>query len=302
MREHSDTREVLSSMKILVTGASGQLGYDCVRDLTRRGHQVRGVSSRELPLTEPDKVREYIEAYHPQAVVHCAAYTAVDKAEDEPELARAVNAAGTQAVAEACAAVGAKMIYISTDYVFPGDGDTAYEPDAPKGPLNVYGQTKLDGELAVQRALDHYFIVRISWVFGRNGNNFIRTMLRLSETHDELTVVDDQVGSPTYTYDLARLLGDMAESDSYGVYQATNEGFCSWAEFAAEIFRQAGRATHVTPVPSSAYPTKARRPHNSRMSKACLDQAGFQRLPRWQDAVGRYLTELGVSMADSCMR
>ena len=292
MREHSDTREVLSSMKILVTGASGQLGYDCVRDLTRRGHQVRGVSSRELPLTEPDKVREYIEAYHPQAVVHCAAYTAVDKAEDEPELARAVNAAGTQAVAEACAAVGAKMIYISTDYVFPGDGDTAYEPDAPKGPLNVYGQTKLDGELAVQRALDHYFIVRISWVFGRNGNNFIRTMLRLSETHDELTVVDDQVGSPTYTYDLARLLVDMVQTEKYGLYHATNEGFCSWYEFAKAIFEKAGKNVTVKPVTTAEYGAKAFRPANSRMSKEKLTEMGFERLPAWEDALERYLKEI----------
>lgn len=289
-------------MKILVTGASGQLGYDCVRELTRRGHVVRGVSSRDFSLTDAQATRDYIIAYRPEAVIHCAAYTAVDRAEDEPEFARAVNEGGTRAVAEACAAVGARLIYISTDYVFPGDGDTAYEPDAAKGPQNVYGATKLAGEQAVQETLEKYFIVRISWVFGRNGRNFIRTMLQLSETHDELTVVADQVGSPTYTRDLAGLLADMVVTEKYGVYHATNEGYCSWAELASEVFRQAERATVVTPVPSSAYPTKATRPHNSRLSKACLDAAGFERLPRWQDAVGRYLTELSLSGDDSLVR
>ena len=222
-------------------------------------------------------------------------YTAVDKAEDEEERCEAVNNGGTRNLAEICRDIDAKMIYISTDYVFRGDGDRFYEPDDEKAPQNVYGRTKLQGELAAQELLEKYFIVRISWVFGVNGRNFIRTMLNLSETHDELTVVDDQIGSPTYTRDLAVLLADMADSSQYGVYHATNEGVCSWAELAAEVFRQAGRQTKVTPVSSTAYPTKAVRPKNSRLSKDCLERGGFKRLPRWQDAVGRYLIELCIN-------
>lgn len=279
-------------MKILVTGVTGQLGHDCIRELEDRGIEVRGVSSRDFSLTDYDAVRRFVREYRPDAVIHCAAYTAVDRAEDEEERCMAVNAGGTRALAEACRMIQAKMLYISTDYVFPGDGEQPYEVNDEKGPQNVYGRSKLAGEEAVQEVLDAYFIVRISWVFGLNGKNFIRTMLRLGETHDSLTVVDDQIGSPTYTRDLAVLLADMVQTDAYGVYHATNEGFCSWAGFAAEIFRQAGRKTKITPVPSSAYPTKATRPKNSRLSKRSLDEAGFMRLPRWQDAVGRYLIEL----------
>ena len=279
-------------MKGLVTGVTGQLGFDCVRELQKRGWEVRGVSSRDFSLTDPVGMRKYLEAFRPEAVIHCAAYTAVDKAEDEPELCEAINAEGTRCLAELCRELACKMVYISTDYVFPGKGEEYYEPDDIKDPCNAYGRSKLHGEEAVLNLLEEYFIVRISWVFGINGKNFIRTMLKLSESHEELTVVDDQIGSPTYTYDLAVLLADMVQSDKYGIYHATNEGVCSWAELAAETFRLAGKDVKVTPVPSSAYPTKAVRPKNSRMSKACLDKAGFKRLPKWQDAVKRYIKEL----------
>ena len=282
-------------MKILVTGVTGQLGHDCVLELRERGHVARGVSSREFPLTDGAAVRAYIESFRPDAVLHAAAYTAVDRAEDEKTLCMAVNAAGTEHVAAACRASHAKLLYISTDYVFPGTGTTAYEVGAEKGPLNVYGRSKLAGEEAVLRLLPQSFIVRISWVFGINGENFIRTMLKLAETHETVSVVDDQVGSLTYTRDLAVLLADMIETNRYGVYHATNEGFASWAEVASEVFRQTGCATKVVPVPSTAYPTKAQRPRNSRLAKSSLDRAGFQRLPHWKDAVGRYLIELQKS-------
>jgi dTDP-4-dehydrorhamnose reductase len=254
--------------------------------------EVRGVSSKDFPLTDAKAMRRVMAAYKPNCVVHCAAYTAVDRAEDDAAACMAVNAEGTANLAKLCREFHAKMVYISTDYVFPGDGDAPYETDAPKGPQNVYGRSKLMGEEAVQSILKRYFIVRISWVFGINGKNFIRTMLRLGESHAKLTVVDDQIGSPTYTRDLSVLLTDMIQTERYGVYHATNEGFCSWAELAAEVFRQAGMPVEVTPVPSSAYPTRAVRPKNSRMSKNSLTQAGFALLPRWQDAVGRYLIEL----------
>ncbi|WP_295715556.1 dTDP-4-dehydrorhamnose reductase [uncultured Mitsuokella sp.] len=279
-------------MRVLVTGVTGQLGHDCVIELQDRDMEVRGVSSKEFPLTDAGAMRRYMEAYRPTAVIHCAAYTAVDRAEDDKETCMAVNAEGTAALARLCRDFHAKMVYISTDYVFPGNGTEPYEVDAPKDPKNVYGQSKLAGEEAVQQILKRYFIVRISWVFGINGKNFVRTMLKLGQTHKALTVVDDQIGSPTYTRDLAVLLADMIQTEKYGVYHATNEGFCSWAEFAAEIFRQAGMDIKVTPVPSSAYPTRAVRPHNSRMSKKSLREAGFLLLPRWQDAIGRYLIEL----------
>lgn len=279
-------------MKILVTGVTGQLGFDVMRVLRERGIACRGVGHAEFPLTQREAVLRCITTYKPDVVVHCAAYTAVDKAEDEPALCEAVNAVGTRFVAEACAAVGAAIIYISTDYVFDGEGMSFYETDAPKGPQNVYGRTKLAGELAVQEMLDNYYIVRISWVFGLHGNNFIRTMLRLAESHPTLRVVADQYGSPTYTRDLAGLLADMAQSRHYGIYHATNEGICSWAELAAEVFRQAKRPVEVVPVSSEEYPVKAKRPHNSRLSKKSLDAAGFARLPSWQDAVGSCLKEI----------
>ena len=279
-------------MKILVTGVKGQLGYDVVKVLTARGIENRGVDQQDFDLTDAEAVRSYIRGYHPDAVIHCAAWTAVDLAEDQLEKVRAVNAGGTRSIAEACKEIGAKMLYISTDYVFPGNGTRFYEPDDPTGPCDAYGRTKLEGETAVRELLERYFIVRISWVFGINGNNFIKTMLRLSETRSELNVVCDQIGSPTYTADLAPLLCDMIVTDRYGTYHATNEGVCSWADFAKEIFRLAGKDVTVHPIPTSEYPTKAVRPLNSRMSKKKLEEAGFSRLPTWQDALQRYLAAL----------
>ncbi len=280
-------------MKVLVTGASGQLGFDCVKELERCHIAVRGVNSKDFPLTDFAVMQQYLLDYKPDAVIHCAAYTAVDKAEEEAAACEAVNVIGTKNLAKLCHEIDAKLLYISTDYVFAGDGDKFYEPQDEKKPQNVYGLSKLKGEQAVAAELEKYFIVRISWVFGINGKNFIRTMLNLSKTHTELNVVNDQIGSPTYTSDLAVLLADIIQSDKYGIYHATNEGTCSWADFAREIFKQARKAVKVNDVPATAYPTKAKRPYNSRLSKACLDKAGFKRLPAWQDAVKRYLQELG---------
>lgn len=280
-------------MKVLVTGASGQLGFDCVKELERRHIAVKGVNSKDFPLTDFAVMQQYLLDYKPDAVIHCAAYTAVDKAEEEVAACEAVNVIGTRNLAKLCHEIDAKLLYISTDYVFAGDGDKFYEPQDEKKPQNVYGLSKLKGEQAVAAELEKYFIVRISWVFGINGKNFIRTMLNLSKTHTELNVVNDQIGSPTYTSDLAVLLADIIQSDKYGIYHATNEGTCSWADFAREIFKQARKAVKVNDVPATAYPTKAKRPYNSRLSKACLDKAGFKRLPAWQDAVKRYLQELG---------
>ncbi len=276
-------------MKILVTGYSGQLGYDVVKELKKRNIDCIGTTRKDFSLTDTAKMKDFILNYQPDAVIHCAAYTAVDKAEDEQDLCRSVNTYATRELAKICKQINAKMIYISTDYVFPGNGTDFYEVDDAKQPQNVYGQSKLDGELAVQEFLEKYFIVRISWVFGINGKNFIKTMLNLVKTHDKLTVVDDQIGSPTYTADLAKLLCDMVITDKYGIYHATNEGICSWYEFACEIFKQANVKVEVTPVPSTAFPTKAKRPHNSRLSKKSLDKAGFSHLPTWQDALFRYL-------------
>lgn len=279
-------------MRVLVTGASGQLGYDVCRELERRGVPFAGTSSRTLDITDSGAVLTALETYRPDAVIHCAAYTAVDRAEEEPERAFAVNETGTRNVAAACAGVGAKMIYISTDYVFAGAGEAFYETYDAAGPLNVYGRSKLAGEQAVRELLDRYFIVRISWVFGRNGNNFIKTMLRLAESRSEVRVVCDQIGSPTYTADLAPLLCDMTGTEKYGVYHATNEGVCSWAELAQEVFHRSGKVVHVEPILTAEYPTKAVRPLNSRLSKRALDEAGFSRLPCWQDALDRFLKEL----------
>lgn len=279
-------------MKVLVTGVKGQLGYDVVNELTKRGIEAVGVDIQDMDITDAASVEKVIGEVAPDAVIHCAAYTAVDAAEDNVELCRRVNADGTQNIANVCKKLNCKMIYISTDYVFDGEGTRAWEPDDERHPLNVYGQTKYEGELAVQNTLEKYFIVRISWVFGVNGKNFIKTMLNLGKTHDHLTVVNDQFGSPTYTYDLARLLVDMVLTDKYGIYHATNEGICNWYEFACEIFRKAGMNVDVAPVPAFEYPTKAKRPENSRMSKEKLTQNGFERLPSWQDALERYLPQI----------
>ena len=279
-------------MKILITGATGQLGHDCVEECRARGHEVHGVSSELFPLSDENVMRAVLEAVEPDAILHAAAYTAVDKAEDEPSLCRKINAAGTEILARLAAARGIRLLYISTDYVFPGTGTTPYETDDMTGPRNVYGASKLMGEEAVMAHLSQYFIVRISWVFGIHGKNFVKTMLNLAQEHKSLSVVGDQVGSPTYTHDLAPLLAEMITSEKYGIYHATNEGFCSWAQFATEIFRAAGKTVRVTSVPTHSYPTKAVRPLNSRLSKQSLDAAGFRRLPPWQDAVARYIEEL----------
>lgn len=279
-------------MKVLVTGTKGQLGYDVVNELEKRGHTAVAVDIEEMDITDAVSVERVITEAEVEAVIHCAAYTAVDAAEDNVEICRRVNAEGTKNIAKVCKKLDLKMIYISTDYVFDGEGERPWEPDDERHPLNVYGQTKYEGELAVEKYLEKYFIVRIAWVFGVNGKNFIKTMLKLSETHEELNVVDDQVGSPTYTYDLAVLLVDMVESDKYGRYHATNEGLCTWYEFAKEIFRQAGVEVKVNSVTSDMFPAKAKRPKNSRMSKEKLDANGFHRLPTWQDALERYLSEI----------
>ena len=276
-------------MRILVTGVKGQLGHDVMNELAKRGHTGIGVDVEEMDITDAKKVNEVIRASEVEAVIHCAAYTAVDAAEDQVELCRKINAEGTENIAKVCKELDIKMMYISTDYVFDGEGTRPWEPDDERHPLNVYGLTKYEGELAVEKYLDKFFTIRIAWVFGVNGKNFIKTMLKLSETHDELTVVDDQIGSPTYTYDLAVLLVDMIETEKYGRYHATNEGLCSWYEFACEIFRQAGRDVKVNPVSSDEFPTKAKRPHNSRMDKSKLTENGFTPLPAWQDALKRYL-------------
>ena len=276
-------------MKVLVTGVKGQLGFDVMNELKKRGLEAVGADIEEMDITDEESVNRFIMAAKPDAVIHCAAYTAVDAAEENEDICRRVNADGTRNIAKVCKELDCKMIYISTDYVFDGQGTRPWEPDEERHPLNVYGQTKYEGELAVQELLEKYFIVRIAWVFGVNGKNFVKTMLNLAQTHDTLTVVNDQYGSPTYTYDLARLLVDMVQTDKYGIYHATNEGICTWYEFACEIFKQANVAVKVLPVSAAEYRAKAKRPENSRMSKEKLTENGFERLPSWQDALGRYL-------------
>ncbi len=279
-------------MKVLVTGVKGQLGYDVVNELKKRNHEAVGVDIEEMDITDEKSVNRVIREAAPDAVIHCAAYTAVDAAEENEELCRNVNARGTGNIARVCRDLDIRMMYISTDYVFNGQGTRPWEPDDKREPLNIYGRTKYEGELEVEGNLDKYFIVRIAWVFGVNGKNFIKTMLNLGKTRDKLNVVADQVGSPTYTFDLARLLVDMIETEKYGRYHATNEGLCSWYEFAGEIFRQAGMPVMVEPVTSDQFPVKAKRPMNSRMSKDKLKENGFQPLPSWQDALRRYLSEI----------
>ena len=279
-------------MKVLVTGVKGQLGFDVCKELGARGIDHVGVGRDDFDITDQKAVLAYMNMYRPDAVIHCSAWTAVDAAEDHPEETAAVNVEGTRNIALACREVGAKMMYISTDYVFPGTGDHFYGVDAVTGPASVYGRTKLEGERAVKEILDKHFVVRISWVFGINGKNFVRTMLNLAKTRDELGVVSDQIGSPTYTADLAPLLCDMIATEKYGTYHATNEGVCSWAEFAEEIFRLAGKTVKVNHILTKDYPAKAKRPLNSRLDKQALEDAGFSRLPDWKDALARYLEEL----------
>ena len=285
-------------MRIIVTGARGQLGYDCVRELKERGFtDVVPCDIDELDITDKEAVDRFINKNKPDVIMHNAAYTAVDKAEENKELAYRVNVLGTKNLAEAAEMVNSKMVYISTDYVFPGSNVKFYEVNDKTGPVNEYGLSKLHGE-EVAKACSKLFIVRISWVFGVNGNNFVKTMLKLGENHKELTIVNDQIGSPTYTRDLSKLLCDMIVTDKYGTYHATNEGVCSWAEFASEIFKQTHMDVVVHPITTKQYfenkPTQAKRPLNSRLSKKTLDEKGFDRLPTWQDALNRYLKEINV--------
>ena len=305
-------------MKVFVTGVGGQLGHDVMNELHKRGYEgvgsdiapeysgvVDGSAVCSMPyipmdITNADMVRDVLMQTKPDAVIHCAAWTAVDLAEDEDkqEKVRAINALGTQHIANICKELDCKMIYISTDYVFNGQGETPWVPDCKDyAPLNVYGQTKLEGELAVANTLEKFFVVRIAWVFGRNGNNFIKTMLNLSKKYDSLCVVCDQIGTPTYTLDLSRLLVDMVETEKYGYYHATNEGgYISWYEFACEIFRQAGISMTVNPVTTAEYGvSKAARPFNSRLDKSKLVENGFAPLPTWQDALARYLEEIQIT-------
>ncbi len=281
-------------MKVLVTGFNGQLGYDVIKELDSREVECKGVDLQDFDITDREQTLSYIKEYKPDVVVHCAAYTAVDKAEDDEESCRKVNVEGSENLALACKELDAKMLYVSTDYVYGGNGETPFETSDETDPKSVYGRTKLEGENAVRKHLDKYFIVRTSWVFGINGNNFVRTMLRLGAERDELNVVDDQIGSPTYTPDLARLICDLIATEKYGIYHGTNENYCSWAEFAAEIMKLGGRKAVVNPIPSSQYPARAQRPLNSRLSKACLDEAGIERLPTWQNALERYIRELNI--------
>ncbi len=287
-------------MKVLVTGSKGQLGYDVINELKKRNYDFVGVDIDEMDITDKMSVQSTLNKEKPDVVIHCAAWTAVDLAEDEEnkEKVYAINATGTENIAQMCKKLDCKMIYISTDYVFEGTGDRPWKPEDERKPLNYYGKTKSMGEIAVENNLEKYYIVRISWVFGINGKNFVKTMLNLGKTHESLTVVNDQIGSPTYTYDLARLLVDMAEEEKYGIYHATNESFCSWYDFACEIFRLAGKKNEiykkviVMPVDSSAYPAKAKRPENSRMDKDKLTRNGFEKLPTWQNALERYIENI----------
>lgn len=302
-------------MKFFVTGVAGQLGHDVMNELAKRGYEgvgsdiapqysgvedgssVTAMPYAQMDITDAKAVRETILSVKPDVVVHCAAWTAVDLAEDEDKKAKvyAINAKGTQNIADVCKELDCKVIYISTDYVFNGQGTEPWQPDCKDyQPLNVYGKTKLEGELAISNTVSKYFIVRIAWVFGLNGKNFIKTMLSVGKTHDEVRVVNDQIGTPTYTYDLSRLLVDMAETDKYGYYHATNEGgYISWYDFTCEIYKQAGLSTKVTPVTTAEYGvSKAARPFNSRLDKSKLTENGFRPLPTWQDALSRYLKEI----------
>ena len=297
-------------MKVFVTGVCGQLGYDVVNELNKRGYEAIGsdildsadnlnVPYIKLDITDKETVYKTIVDVNPDVVIHCAAWTAVDAAEDDENIDKVynINVNGTKYIAEACKSVNCKMVYISTDYVFDGQGTTPWEADCKDyAPLSVYGKSKLEGELAISEMLEKYFIVRIAWVFGKNGNNFIKTMLNVGKKYDTLRVVNDQIGTPTYTYDLARLLVDMVETEKYGYYHATNEGgYISWYDFACEIFKQAGYSTNVIPVTTEEYGvSKAKRPFNSRLDKSKLVENGFAPLPAWQDALNRYLKEINI--------
>ena len=274
---------------IIVTGAKGQLGGDVCDELKKRGIDFKGIDIDELDITDKSAAENFFSSHPCDSLIHCAAYVAVDKAEDEKELCFKINESGTQILADMCRCHNIKMLYVSTDYVFNGNGNTPFLPDDKKEPLGVYGSSKSKGEDAVINTLDRYFIVRTSWVFGEKNTNFIATMLRLAETRKEINVVADQIGSPTYAKDLAVLLCDMIFTDKYGIYHGTNEGFCSWYDLAIKTFELTDKKITVNPVTSKEFPTKAVRPYNSRLSKECLSDNGFDRLPPWEDAVKRYL-------------
>jgi dTDP-4-dehydrorhamnose reductase len=282
-------------MNVLVTGIKGQLGYDVIKRMEKYKNDkltLLGVDIEDFDLTDRMAVRKYLLNFKPDVVMHCAAYTAVDKAEEDQERCFLVNVKGTEYIAEACKELDSKLVYISTDYVFEGQGVMEYEINDRTNPVNYYGLTKLKGEEIVKAYLNKYFIVRTSWAFGENGSNFVKTMLKIAENRNTISVVADQVGSPTYTADLAKLLGKMIETERFGVYHATNEGFCSWYEFAGEILRQADLSAEVVPITTEQYKTLAKRPENSRLSKRSLDLNGFERLPAWQDALSRYLKQI----------
>ena len=281
-------------MKVLVTGVKGQLGFDVCKHLSDLEIENRGIDLEDADITNEKQIKEYIRDYNPTHVIHCAAYTAVDRAEDNEETCTRINVDGTRYIAEACRETGAVMMYFSTDYVFEGTGTSFFSEEDRIAPKSVYGKTKYLGEEAVRETLDKHFILRISWVYGINGGNFVRTMLKLAETHDKLTVVADQIGSPTYTDDVAELVCEMIKTDRYGTYHVTNDGICSWYEFAKTIFEYAGIDIEVNPIASADYPTKAVRPLNSRLSKQKLVDNGFSMLPEWKDALKRYLRELGI--------
>lgn len=285
----------MKDKKILVTGVKGQLGYDVVKELQKQSFiHVLGIDKDELDITDEKKVNDFIRDYHPDIVIHCAAYTSVDKAEEENDLAYKVNSLATKYIASSCKEIDATMLYISTDYVFDGKGDKFFETDDLKNGLSVYGKSKSEGEEYVKSILNKFFIVRISWVFGINGNNFVKTMIRLSESKkDKITVVDDQIGSPTYTKDLSVLIAQMIQTEKYGIYHATNEGVCSFFEFASQIMKMIKSKTEVVKISSEEYrnlvPNQAERPLNSRLSKKSLVDNGFSLLPDWKDALKRYI-------------
>ncbi|WP_461206130.1 dTDP-4-dehydrorhamnose reductase [Clostridium sp. DL1XJH146] len=279
-------------MKVLVTGVKGQLGYDVVKRLNALGIENLGVDIDDFDITNKEQTEDFISNYNPDVVVHCAAYTAVDKAEDDKEKCYAINVDGTRNIAEACKKIDAKMVYISTDYVFDGEGVEAHLEDKSTNPVNYYGYSKELGENAVREILEKHFIIRTSWVYGKNGNNFVKTMLKLAQTRNELNIIDDQIGAPTYTPDLALLTCDMIQTTKYGTYHGVNENYCSWYDFAIDIFKKAGIEMKVNPIDTSEYPTKAKRPLNSRLSKERLDKNGFKRLPKWENALSRYFIEL----------
>ncbi len=284
--------DVNFSIRVLVTGSNGQLGYDVINRFNELGIDVIGASRNEFDITDKDQTKSFISRINPDVIVHCAAYTVVDKAEDEKELCFAVNVEGTRNIAEAAKSINAKMVYISTDYVFDGTGNEPHVEDEKTNPINYYGFTKEQGEKIVKKLLSKYFIIRTSWVYGKNGNNFVKTMLKLAQSKKEISVVNDQIGAPTYTKDLAVLISDMIQTTEYGTYHGVNEGYCSWYEFAKAIFEKSGVDVKVNPISSVEYPTKAKRPMNSRLSKENIDKAGLNHLPNWEDALTRYLKEI----------